>query len=109
MNFQEKYFNFIDQIDFPESLPRGVEILNPFKVTETYQLSKSFYQKYYSDSNPRLFLIGINPGRFGAGILLPRFCLAALSYLVEFRFLAGVLLFRTAHPSCLSNKTIGSI
>ena len=68
MNFQEKYFNFIDQIDFPASLHHGVEILNPFKVAETYQLSKSFYQKYYSDNNPRLFLIGINPGRFGAGI-----------------------------------------
>jgi hypothetical protein len=68
MVFQEKYFNFIDQIDFPESLPHGVEILNPFKVAETYQLSKSFYQKYYSDNKPRLFLIGINPGRFGAGI-----------------------------------------
>ena len=68
MVFQKKYFNFIDQIDFPESLPHGVEILNPFKVAETYQLSKSFYQKYYSDNKPRLFLIGINPGRFGAGI-----------------------------------------
>ena len=68
MVFQEKYFNFIDQIDFPESLPHAVEILNPFKVAETYQLSKSFYQKYYSDNKPRLFLIGINPGRFGAGI-----------------------------------------
>lgn len=68
MNFQEKYFNFIDQIDFPESLPHGVEILNPFKVAETYHLSKTFYQKYYSDNEPRLFLIGINPGRFGAGV-----------------------------------------
>jgi hypothetical protein len=68
MNFQERYFNFIDQIDFPESLPHGVEILNPFKVAETYHLSKTFYQKYYSDNEPRLFLIGINPGRFGAGV-----------------------------------------
>ncbi len=68
MNFSEKYFNFIDRLDFPESLPGGVEILNPFKIEETYSLSKSFYTKYYSDSNPRLFLIGINPGRFGAGI-----------------------------------------
>jgi hypothetical protein len=68
MNFNQKYVNFIDQIDFPRSLPHGVEILDPFKVAETYQLSKSFYDKYYSDNNPRLFLIGINPGRFGAGV-----------------------------------------
>lgn len=68
MNFQEKYFNFIDHLDFPSSLPHGVEILNPFKVETTYSLSKTFYQKYYGDQNPRLFLIGINPGRFGAGV-----------------------------------------
>ncbi len=68
MNFQEKYFNFIDQLDFPKSIPHGVEILNPFLVEQTYSLARSFYQKYYSDQNPRLFLIGINPGRFGAGI-----------------------------------------
>lgn len=68
MNFNEKYFDFIDQLDFPESIPHGVEILNPFKAGQTYSLARSFYQKYYSDQNPRLFLIGINPGRFGAGI-----------------------------------------
>lgn len=68
MDFFHKYFNFIDQLDFPKSLPHGVEILNPFKVKSTYSLSQSFYKKYYSDTKPRLFLIGINPGRFGAGV-----------------------------------------
>ncbi len=68
MTFSQKYFNFIDKIDFPKSLPHGVEILNPFLDASAYNLSKSFYEKFYNDSNPRLFLIGINPGRFGAGI-----------------------------------------
>jgi len=68
MTFFDKYFNFIDQLDFPEKLPHGVEILNPFKVEQTYKLSQAFYKKFYSDNNTRLFLIGINPGRFGAGI-----------------------------------------
>ena len=68
MTFQEKYFNFINQLDFPESLPHGVEILNPFQEASTYALARSFYQKFYNDDNPRVFLIGINPGRFGAGI-----------------------------------------
>ncbi len=68
MSFSEKYFNFIDNLDFPEKLPHGVEILNPFNVTKTYSLSKAFYNRFYSDNKPRLFLIGINPGRFGAGI-----------------------------------------
>lgn len=68
MNFSQKYFNFIDQLDFPNAIPHGVEILNPFKSQSTYALSQSFYKKFYSDNNPRLFLIGINPGRFGAGV-----------------------------------------
>lgn len=68
MTFSQKYFNFIDQIDFPESLPHEVEILNPFRDKTTCQLSRSFYHKFYHDTRPRLFLIGINPGRFGAGI-----------------------------------------
>ena len=68
MIFSQKYLSFLDHIDFPKSLPHGVEILNPFTITETHKLAKSFYEKYYSDNNPRLFLIGINPGRFGAGV-----------------------------------------
>jgi len=68
MTFSEQYFDFIDHLDFPESLPHEVEILNPFVVEQTYNLSKTFYEKYYSDNNLRLFLIGINPGRFGAGV-----------------------------------------
>jgi len=68
MTFSQKYFSFIDQIDFPNSLPHGVEILNPFTIEKTYQLSQAFYDKFYSDKSPRLFLIGINPGRFGAGV-----------------------------------------
>lgn len=68
MSFFERYFNFIDHLDFPEKLPHGVEILNPFKVEKTYLLSQSFYRKFYNDNYPRLFLIGINPGRFGAGV-----------------------------------------
>ena len=68
MTFQEKYFDFIDHLDFPESLPQGIEILNPFKHRETYLLSNEFYRRFYHDNYQRLFLIGINPGRFGAGI-----------------------------------------
>jgi hypothetical protein len=29
---------------------------------------RTFYQKFYSDNRPRLLMLGINPGRFGAGI-----------------------------------------
>ena len=28
---------------------------------------EAFFYKFYSDSNPRRMIFGINPGRFGAG------------------------------------------
>lgn len=68
MSFSEKYINLIDHLDFPEKLSHGVEILNPFKIPQTYALARAFYKKFYDDNKPRLFLIGINPGRFGAGV-----------------------------------------
>ncbi len=68
MSFYRKYFELIDCLEFPEKLPGGVELLNPFKKPETYELARRFYAKYYNDNQERLFLIGINPGRFGAGV-----------------------------------------
>jgi len=32
------------------------------------ELSAQFYVKYYSDNNPRKIILGINPGRHGAGL-----------------------------------------
>ena len=32
------------------------------------EIVKSFLGKYYNDRNPRRILLGINPGRFGAGV-----------------------------------------
>ena len=41
--------------------------MNPYIDDYTFQLCKSFYNKYYSDDNERTLLVGINPGRFGSG------------------------------------------
>ncbi|WP_207513079.1 uracil-DNA glycosylase family protein [Longitalea luteola] len=49
-------------------LPAGVEIMNPFTDAAAWQLAESFYHKYYNDQQPRTFIFGINPGRFGGGI-----------------------------------------
>ncbi|HKI46704.1 MAG TPA: uracil-DNA glycosylase family protein [Balneolales bacterium] len=50
------------------SLPRGVEVMNPFEEEDAAKIAGRFYQKYYDDINPRVILFGINPGRFGAGV-----------------------------------------
>ncbi|MGZ4000508.1 MAG: uracil-DNA glycosylase family protein, partial [Mucilaginibacter sp.] len=44
-------------------------IMNPFRESEqTMAISNAFYRKFYSDSNKRHLILGINPGRFGAGL-----------------------------------------
>ncbi|HOF21090.1 MAG TPA: DUF4918 family protein, partial [Bacteroidales bacterium] len=64
----DKIISFYTEIDFRGILPAGVSIMNPFRnnpdVINTVTL---FYRKYYSDYNKRHMIIGINPGRLGAG------------------------------------------
>lgn len=52
--------------DFP--VPKGVAIMNPFSDKTAWALTKEFYEKFYSDTKPRQFIFGINPGRFGGGV-----------------------------------------
>lgn len=49
-------------------LPKSIEWLMPYDFPETRACMKSFYTQFYNDSSPRTFILGINPGRFGAGV-----------------------------------------
>jgi len=49
-------------------LPKGVSVLNPFQDNvEVNNWSNTFYGRFYADSQPRHLILGINPGRLGAG------------------------------------------
>lgn len=52
----------------PSNLPKGVESLYPFSNPQVKKLVRQFFNTFYSDPSPRLLILGINPGRFGAGI-----------------------------------------
>ncbi|MCK5171337.1 MAG: DUF4918 family protein [Bacteroidales bacterium] len=67
-NKADKLFNFITNLKIENTLPVGVDILNPYKSEEVIDINHKFYYKYYNDSYPRILLLGINPGRFGAGV-----------------------------------------
>ncbi len=79
----DRIIAFNKQLDFSGNLPDGISIMNPFKENDTIiPVSSAFYQKYYNDNNPRHLILGINPGRFGAGVTGipftdPKFCLSA--------------------------------
>ena len=67
--FADKIITFNSNIDFSGTLPEGISILNPFKTDpEILGTSSAFYRKYYSDYRSRHLILGINPGRFGAGV-----------------------------------------
>jgi hypothetical protein len=63
-----KIISFIHQLKFPFPLVDGIEILYPFSDKAVMKVCHSFYEKYYADNKKRSLIIGINPGRFGAGV-----------------------------------------
>jgi hypothetical protein len=51
-------------------LPAGIGVLDPFNgpnAEEVRRIVTLFHRKYYSDERPRTLMLGINPGRLGAG------------------------------------------
>ncbi len=68
MPFSRYYEDFLENLKINSRLPAGVDLLYPFKDPAVAKVCKTFYKKFYDDENERIFLIGINPGRFGAGV-----------------------------------------
>jgi hypothetical protein len=68
MTLTDKLKEFYFNLDPGRILPAGIEVMNPFTNSYVREVCSSFFDKYYSDSNRRVLLLGINPGRFGAGV-----------------------------------------
>ena len=68
MTFSNEVISFYKSLKIGVPLPESCEILNPFKQTEVKKAVGEFYSEYYNDNLKRIFIFGINPGRFGAGI-----------------------------------------
>ena len=67
--FAEKVVSFLNELEFKGSLPSGISIMNPFRDNpQIIPVISRFYYKFYSDYDPRYLILGINPGRFGAGV-----------------------------------------
>lgn len=67
--FADKVIEFNENLKFSGKLPEDFQVLNPYLDNpETMIVMKEFYHKYYNDSAPRKFMIGINPSRHGAGV-----------------------------------------
>lgn len=68
MTFASAVLSFYQSLELKVRLPKGVDLLNPYQHEPVKTYCKQFYNSYYQDSNPRTLILGINPGRLGAGL-----------------------------------------
>jgi len=68
MTLADKILSYQFSLFPPFPLMDHIEWLMPYEDEETKRVMTLFYNKYYKDENNRTFILGINPGRFGAGI-----------------------------------------
>lgn len=67
--FGSKVIAFNRELSFTRLLPENIAILNPFQDNpEINRISEAFYNKFYNDERERRLILGINPGRLGAGV-----------------------------------------
>jgi hypothetical protein len=52
----------------PPRVPRGVHVMNPYADAKVLGYVRGFLDRYFADDRDRVLVLGINPGRFGAGI-----------------------------------------
>ncbi len=68
-NFAERVIAFNKSLSLDIPLPAGIRVMNPFlEMPQALEVSSAFYRKFYNDNNKRRLILGINPGRFGAGV-----------------------------------------
>ena len=58
---------FLSSFAPPAALPPGIEARNPFGEPAVHALAQRFADKFYAADQPRVALLGINPGRLGMG------------------------------------------
>lgn len=70
MTRAQRILEWYRTLEINVDLPAHIDVLNPYKEMSdsTYAALQEFYERYYSDERPRNLLMGINPGRLGAGL-----------------------------------------
>ncbi len=71
MTVAEQILEFYDSFELKStSLPKEIKVMNPYHnpPAEVEEVIQQFYHKYYNDTNARGIILGINPGRLGAGV-----------------------------------------
>ena len=64
----KELFEFYTSLKPQKYLPGSIQWLYPQKEKKVQAILVLFLNKYYSDCSKRILFLGINPGRYGAGI-----------------------------------------
>lgn len=81
--FAHRALHFYHNLRLPLKLPENVNVMNPYLSFDVQSAVEKFFTTYFSDTHDRVYVFGINPGRFGAGltgvtftdpVALERFC-----------------------------------
>jgi hypothetical protein len=65
--FATRLRQFLTSFPLPDALPDNVQALSPYQEPTPLALFSQFAAQYYTDNQPRVGLLGINPGRLGNG------------------------------------------
>lgn len=68
MSFANKAIIYFSGLKSLGAVLKSVDLVNPYNSEVVKDVLRKFYKKYFNDSNKRLFVFGINPGRFGGGL-----------------------------------------
>ncbi|GAB3038659.1 uracil-DNA glycosylase family protein [Spirosoma pulveris] len=66
--FADKAISYYNSLAAPTNLPPDIGVMNPYQQPNVKAIVAEFYTKFFTDNTPRVFVMGINPGRFGAGV-----------------------------------------
>jgi len=65
--FAQRVSAFYGNLSLDVELPEGIVLLNPYKDPRVLETTAIFYNKFFNDKAERRLILGINPGRLGAG------------------------------------------
>jgi len=68
MTFADRVLAFYRTLDISVKLPDDIGVMNPYRDADTMAACEAFYRRFYNDTRERILILGINPGRYGAGV-----------------------------------------
>ena len=66
-SFGRRAYRFYTSLETP-AVPGSVTVMNPYTEPVVKGYLRKFLDKYFEDDRARIAILGINPGRFGAGV-----------------------------------------